>query len=67
MRRAKPLKGHPYHDKTDAQLRYIIKDASEARDAVRGHDQAAEAKYADQINDACTVLYYRHPNAPWRR
>lgn len=54
-----PLAGHPYHDKTDAELRYIIKDASEAARAMKGTDAKAESKYLDQVNDASTVLYYR--------
>ena len=55
-----PIAGHPYHKKTDAQLRYIIKDASEAAKAMRGHPTPdAELKYLDQINNAVTVLYYR--------
>lgn len=54
-----PLKGHPYHAKSDAELLYIIKDAGEAAKAMRGHDERAEAKYLDQVNDACTVMNYR--------
>lgn len=54
-----PLAGHAYHDKTDAELRYIIKDASEAARAMKGTDEKAEAKYLDQVNDATTVLHYR--------
>jgi len=57
-----PLKGHPYHHKTDAELHYIMKDAGEAS---RLHDQMHKDpkihpnKYADQVNDAATVLHYR--------
>jgi hypothetical protein len=54
-----PLKGHRYHTYTDAQLTYILKDAREAADAMRGHDNKAECKYLDQYNDAATVLGYR--------
>lgn len=54
-----PLKGHPYHDKSDDQLHFIIKDAGEAAEAMKGHDPKAEAKYLDQVNDASTVLHYR--------
>ena len=54
-----PLKGHNYHAKTDAELRYIAKDASEAAKAMRGMDNKAEGKYLDQANDASTVLGYR--------
>ena len=56
---AMPLKGHNYHAKTDAELRYIAKDASEAAKAMRGMDSKAEGKYLDQVNDASTVLGYR--------
>lgn len=54
-----PLKGHPYHSKSDAELHYIRKDAHEAAQAMKGHDPKAESKYLDQINDAETVLHYR--------
>jgi hypothetical protein len=57
----RPLKGHPYHGKTDGELLFIIADASEAARNMRGFDERAEAKYLDQINDATTVLFYRHP------
>ncbi len=59
MKHTRPLAGHPYHGKSDAELRYIIKDAREAADAMRGHNDQAECKYLDQVNDACTVLNYR--------
>jgi hypothetical protein len=55
----KPLAGHPYHDKTEAELKYIAKDAHEAAVAMRGFDPVAEAKYLDQMNDVATVLFYR--------
>lgn len=45
--------------KTEAELRYIIKDAYEAAQAMRDHDPVAEAKYLDQMNDAATELYIR--------
>jgi hypothetical protein len=54
----KPIPGHPYHAKTDAELRYIVKDASEAAQAAQGMGKL-ETKYNDQINDAATVLGYR--------
>lgn len=54
-----PLKGHPYHSKTDDELRYIVKDAGEAAESMKGHDTKAENKYRDQVNDASTVLYHR--------
>jgi hypothetical protein len=49
----------PLRNKSDAELQYILKDASEAARAMRGYDSTAEAKYLDQINDASTELYYR--------
>jgi len=55
----RPLKGHPYHARTLAELRYIIKDAGEAALAMRDHSPAAELKYLDQVNDACTIIHYR--------
>lgn len=54
-----PLRGHPYHGKTNAELRYIIKDAGEAANAMRNISVDAENKYRDQVNDACTILHYR--------
>jgi hypothetical protein len=55
----RPLAGHRYHKLTDAELKYIAKDAHEAAEAVHGHDATAEAKYLDQMNDVATVLFYR--------
>lgn len=52
-----------YRTKTDAELRYIAKDAGEAAQAMRGLDSKAECKYLDQVNDACTVLYERKRKA----
>lgn len=54
-----PLKGHNYHSKTDAELRYILKDANEAARNMKDMDSKAEGKYLDQVNDASTVLGYR--------
>ena len=54
-----PLEGHPYHKKSDAELHYIYKDASEAAKAMRGHSPGSESKYLDQANDAATVLHHR--------
>ena len=48
-----------YRTKSIAELEYIRKDAFEAAQAMRGFDPKAEAKYLDQVNDACTVLYER--------
>jgi len=56
---AMPLKGHHYHEKPDSHLHYIVKDASEAAMAMRGHNPHAESKYLDQMNDAATILHYR--------
>lgn len=57
---AMPLKGHVYHKKTDAELWYVIKDASAAAHAMQSHNPRAEAKYLDQVNDAHTILHYRN-------
>lgn len=54
-----PLEGHPYHKKSEAELRYIIKDAGQAAKAMRGNNPNAENKYMDQVNDASTVLNFR--------
>ena len=53
------LQGHPYHKKSDAELRYIIADARDAANNMAGFNYEAECKYLDQINDAVTVLRYR--------
>ncbi len=63
LNEAGPLKGHPYHNKSDAELKYIIKDASEASRKMESVDAKAEAKYLDQVNDASTVLHYRKGKA----
>ena len=55
--RGMPIAGHPYHTKTNDELKYIAKDASEAARAQRG--MASEGKYLDQVNDAATVLGWR--------
>ncbi len=55
-----PLSGHPYHQKTNAELRGIVADASET--ARFQHGMPSEGKYLDQVNDACTVLYHRRIN-----
>ena len=55
--RGMPIAGHPYHTKTNDELQYIAKDASEAAKAQRG--MASEGKYLDQVNDAATVLGWR--------
>lgn len=48
-----------YKLKSDSELLYIIRDAGEAALAMRGHNSQAEAKYLDQMNDACTIMYSR--------
>jgi hypothetical protein len=53
------LAGHPYHKRTDFELHYIIEDAGHAARNMRDLDPRAEAKYLDQVNDACTILHFR--------
>jgi len=53
------LTNQGYWKKSAAELNYILKDAGEAADAMRGHDEKAESKYLEQICDASTVLQYR--------
>ena len=48
-----------FNQKTNEELRYIIKDAGEAAKNMRGFDYQAECKYLDQINDAATELSRR--------
>lgn len=50
---------NPYRTKTDDELQYILKDASEAAKCMKDFDPKAEAKYLDQVNDACTELHRR--------
>jgi hypothetical protein len=57
-----PIEGHAYHEKSDAELRYIIKDAGQAAKTMKNHNPKAESKYLDQVNDASTVLSYRQRN-----
>jgi len=56
----KILRGHPFHRKTNAELRYICRDAGEAARCMRDHDPVAEGKYLDQIHDACSILATRY-------
>jgi hypothetical protein len=65
-RTAVPLRGHPYHKKTDAELHYIARDAHAAAQAMKGHSPDAENKYWDQVNDASTVLGYRRRGGKYR-
>lgn len=49
-----------YSNKTEAELIYIQKDASEAaKYAQLMGDSVNEGKYLDQVNDASTELYKR--------
>ena len=50
-------------NKTTAELHYIIKDAGEAAQAMKGIDTKAECKYLDQVNDAMTELGRRMKKA----
>jgi hypothetical protein len=50
------LTNQSYVTKSAAELFYILKDAREAADAMRGFDPKAEAKYLEQIDDAASVL-----------
>lgn len=56
-RPAKPIPAHAFHGKTVTELLFIARDAGEAARALRG--EVAEGKYLDQVNDACSVMYYR--------
>lgn len=64
----RPLAGHTYHDRTDEELQFIIRDASLAAIAMRSLDnRQAEDKYLDQANDAATILGYRRRTASERQ
>ena len=56
-----------YRNKTDAELHYIAQDAAEAARAMRGWNPQAEAKYLDQVNDACTEMHRRRNRKPAAR
>jgi len=53
------LTNQRFTELTDEQLRYILKDAREAAEAMRGHSPDSEAKYLEQVCDAASVLYSR--------
>ena len=54
------LKVNDYKRKTKDELRYIIDDATLAARAMQSiGNSAAEDKYRDQVNDACSELYKR--------
>jgi hypothetical protein len=49
-----------YRTKSTDELKFIIKDASEAATCAKDlGNYDAEGKYLDQVNDACTELYRR--------
>ncbi|HEX8551056.1 MAG TPA: hypothetical protein VF681_05815 [Abditibacteriaceae bacterium] len=49
-----------YSKKTEAELRYIMRDADEAARCAREMGNVAnENKYRDQVNDAVTELHRR--------
>jgi hypothetical protein len=52
----KVLLGHPFHQKSDYELRAQIRRAAEAAQDIRGVDAEAEAVYISQLNDAMTIL-----------
>lgn len=56
---ARPIADHPFHGRTISELLFIARDASAAAKSFQGWNDVAECKYLDQVNDACTVLYYR--------
>jgi hypothetical protein len=43
------LRNQPYHSKSDAEVRFIVKDAGEAARAMRGQDPKVEGKYLDRL------------------
>lgn len=57
------LTNQHFFKKTEAELRYIIKDASECEALFRNHDAAAAAKYQEQVWDACSILASRERRA----
>lgn len=63
----RPLRMHRYHALPDASLRYIIMDAGLALKAMASIDtnHPSLAKYADQVNDAATILHWRKTSHRW--
>lgn len=62
---AKPIAGSPMHGKSNDELRFIMRDATEAGHNAQGMgDERGINKYADQVNDAATVLGYRSRGGP---
>ena len=58
----KPLPDHSYHNKSDAELEYIIKDSYEAAKFMQDLDVDTEEMYLDQVYDAATIVAYRSRN-----
>ena len=48
--------GHPFHQKSNDELRVQIRRAAEAAQDIRGVDAEAEDVYISQLNDAMTIL-----------
>jgi hypothetical protein len=59
MARRPYLENERFWNLPEAALLYIARDAREAAEAMKGHNERAEGKYLDQMNDALTVLAYR--------
>jgi hypothetical protein len=53
---AKVLVGHPFHQKSNDELRIQIRYEAEAALSVHGIDAEAEAYHIGQMNDALTIL-----------
>jgi hypothetical protein len=59
-KKAAHIENEKFWDLPDSQLNYIIKDAGKAAKA--NPDGKKAGKYADEVNDASTVLYWRKKN-----
>ena len=57
------LENERFWELPEASLRYIIKDARAAAEAMKGLNPKKEGKYLDEVNDAATVLYWRREHA----
>jgi hypothetical protein len=53
---ARVLVGHPFHQKSDDELRIQIRRAAEAAHSANGIDAEAEACHIRKLNDAMTIL-----------
>ena len=51
------IENYSFWRKSDDELRFIIRDAREAAEALKGSE--VEGKYLDQMHDAGTVLRSR--------